>query len=387
MNETLAPTQSTTRPRVVHVVVAGDIGGAERLIVEMASRPEQSRADHCVALMTPNPRLRALFLDAGLQVRDRGPIHENPLAYLWRSFGPTDASWLINVLEAERADIVHLHTFASHIIGVRAARKLGLPVVRTEHGIRHYLDMTCSPFEPWAIRRTDTIVAVSQFVADFVASSAPYARDKVRTVRNGVDTNYFKPAQLPDDGPFTFAIVCRLEALKNVDLAIKAIANLPDTRLLIVGDGSARPSLEALVGKLRLGERVCFAGYQSDPRSFVAKAHVVLNCCTIESLGLSLLEAQAMARPVMAISGGGVSEIVQHGQTGWLVAASPKEGLATAMAVVTADRERCVAMGKNARKFVEQECRIETMCERYADIYDDVIANRASRRAAGHAAV
>src|SRR5690348_18428418 len=101
MSETLAPSRSTMRPRVVHVVVAGDVGGAERLIVEMASRPEQSRANHSIALMTPNPMLRALFLDAGLKVHDRGPVRENPVAYLWRSFGPTDAAWLIGVLKTE----------------------------------------------------------------------------------------------------------------------------------------------------------------------------------------------------------------------------------------------------------------------------------------------
>jgi glycosyltransferase involved in cell wall biosynthesis len=327
-----------------------------------------------MALMTPNPALRALFVDAGLKVHDRGPVRENPLAYLWRSFGPADAAWLVKALRAEHADVVHLHTFGSHVIGVRAALELGLPVVRTEHGIRHYVDPTCWPFEPWAIRRTDRIIAVSQFVADFAARSAPYARNKVQTVRNGVDTEYFKPAGSPDNGPFTFAIVCRLEAVKRVDLAIRAVANLPDTKLLIVGDGSARPSLEALSGKLQVNERVHFAGYQSDPRSFIAKAHVVLNCCAVEPLGLSLLEAQAMARPVIAMAGGGAPEIVQDGRTGWLVAESSPDGLATSMAAAAANRERCVAMGENARKFVEQECRIEAMCECYADIYEDLIA-------------
>lgn len=384
MSATPPPGQSTIRPKVVHVVVAGDVGGAERLIVDIASRPEQSGADHCIALMTPNPSLRALFVDAGLKVHDRGPVRENPLAYLWRSFGPADAAWLVNALRTERADIAHLHTFGSHVIGVRAALELRLPVVRTEHGIRHYTDVTCSPFEPWAIRRTDKIIAVSQFVADFVTQSAPYARDKVLTVRNGVDTDYFRPVREPDNGPFTFAIVCRLEAVKRVDLAIRAIASLPDIKLLIVGDGSARPSLEALARELRIGERVHFAGYQSDPRPFIAKAHVALNCCAVEPLGLSLLEAQAMARPVIAMSGGGAPEIVQDARTGWLVAESSVDGLSTSMAAAAADRDRCVAMGENARKFVEQECRIETMCERYAEIYDDVLAHRVRRPAPGH---
>lgn len=58
------------RPRVIHVVVAGDIGGAERLLVDLASRSEASGVEHAVALMTPNAKLRAYFLEAGLRVLD-----------------------------------------------------------------------------------------------------------------------------------------------------------------------------------------------------------------------------------------------------------------------------------------------------------------------------
>ena len=123
------------RPKVVHVVVAGDIGGAERLLVDLALRPEQSGADHCVALMTPNPQLREMISAAGVTIRDRGPVRENPLAYLWRSFGPADVAWLEHVLTDEGASVVHVHTFGSHILGVRAALRRHLPVLRTEHGI------------------------------------------------------------------------------------------------------------------------------------------------------------------------------------------------------------------------------------------------------------
>src|SRR3954468_24938367 len=88
--------------RVVHVVVAGDIGGAERLLVDLASRPEESGAEHVVALLTPNRKLAAMFGKAGLTIRDRGPVRESPIAYLWRSFGPSDVAWLANVLREER---------------------------------------------------------------------------------------------------------------------------------------------------------------------------------------------------------------------------------------------------------------------------------------------
>ena len=85
-------------PCVVHVVVAGECGGAERFLVELASRPRQTRARHVIALLTPSERLARLFRSAGLQVHDRGRVRENPLAYLWRSLAWPDVNWLAGVM-------------------------------------------------------------------------------------------------------------------------------------------------------------------------------------------------------------------------------------------------------------------------------------------------
>src|ERR1700733_5529148 len=82
------------RLRVMHVVVGGDIGGAERVVSELATRPGLTGADHQVALFTPNRALAAYFGNAGVRVHDRGPVRENPLAYLYRSLGPMDVRWL-----------------------------------------------------------------------------------------------------------------------------------------------------------------------------------------------------------------------------------------------------------------------------------------------------
>jgi len=80
------------RLRVMHVVVAGDIGGAERLLTDLARRPEKTSADHEVALITPNRNLAAYFVEAGLLVHDRGPARESPMAYLRQAlWGPEPA--------------------------------------------------------------------------------------------------------------------------------------------------------------------------------------------------------------------------------------------------------------------------------------------------------
>lgn len=361
--------------RVVHVVVAGDIGGAERLLIDLASRPHDSGAVHSVALMTPNPALRARFQAAGLHIHDRGPVRADPAAYLWRAFGPVDVAWLHGVLRDERADIVHVHTYASHILGVRAARRAGLPVLRTEHGVGHYTDPTCAPGRSWALRHTNSVVAVSDYVGRFVAARAAFARDRIRVVRNGVDLAYFAPSPPPVcGGAFQCAIVCRLEAWKRVDQAIRAVARVPSIRLTIAGSGSQERALHRLAQTLGVMDRVAFVGWQADPRPVIAGCHAAINCSRAEPLGLSVLEAMAMQRPVVAVADGGVPEIVRHGQTGWLAPDGSVDALARTLADASADPANAAQAGLAARRFVVQGAGIEAMCRGYAAAYADVLA-------------
>jgi glycosyltransferase involved in cell wall biosynthesis len=369
------------RVKVVHLVVAGDIGGAERLLVDLASRPAESGAEHCIALMTPNPGLRALFRAAGLRLRDRGPVRENPLAYLWRAFGPADMAWLAQVLVEERAELLHVHTFASHVLGVRAARRCGLPVLRTEHGVHHYSDPSCMPFRAWSLRHTDRIVAVSAYVARAVAAAAPAARPRLGVIRNGVDADYFAPAPAPTGGPFTFCVACRLEPWKQVDRVIGALALVPGARLRIIGDGSARARLEAQARAHDVADRIDFLGYRPDPRPEIAACDAAVSASRDEPLGLSVLEAMAMARPVVAFDGGGIPEIVEDGVTGWLVRERTPEALAAAMAEAAASRPETARRGKAARAFVERDCRIEGMAAGYAAVYRALAATDRRRAA------
>ncbi|CAI9121262.1 glycosyltransferase family 4 protein [Brytella acorum] len=364
--------------KVVHVVVAGDIGGAERLLVDLTTRPAESGAEHCVALMTPNPKLRAYIAASGVPIRDRGPVRADPFSYLWRAFGPGDVRWLRTVLKEECATTVHVHTYASHVIGVRAARSLGLPVLRTEHGVQHYTDPSCALFRSWALRHTDCVVAVSDYVRRFVSRRAPFVADRIRVVRNGVDTCYFAPASSSLSGPFTLALVCRLEPWKQVDLVIRAAARVPGLHVRIAGDGSACGALKALTRKLGITDRIVFMGYQSDPRPVIAACDAAINTSRDEPLGLSVMEALSMGLPVVAFDGGGIPEIVHDGATGWLVRRHDVEALAETLTRVAASRAEAARRGRAAYDFVQRECRIEMMCERYANAY-------ASLRSARHA--
>ena len=353
------------RLRVMHVIVAGDIGGAERLLVELATRPERTGADHEVALITPNRRLAAHLAAAGLLVHDRGPARENPLSYLYRSLGPVDSAWLGRLLVEERIDIVHTHTFGSHVLGTRAARRTGRPQLRTEHHVMHYSDPSSSPFTRWAAARTDRFVAVSDYVLRVLRKTVPAVATRTTVVRNGVDTAYWSPRPRSDLG-FRLAVVCRLTAWKRVHLAIEAAA-LARAELLVIGDGEERSRLERIARKR--GAAVRFVGHQPDPRPYIAECDAVLTTADDEPLGLSVLEALSMERPVIAFAGGGIPEIVEHDVTGVLVAEPTPAAFAEAIARLRNDRGRLSRMGVGGRQFAVQRCSIEDMCDAYAAVY------------------
>jgi glycosyltransferase involved in cell wall biosynthesis len=356
---------------IVHVVVAGEVGGAERMLVDLAGRGGLGR--HSIALLTPSDRLRALFRDAGLDVDDRGPVHEGPLSYLARSLGPRDAAWVAGVIEKRRADIVHLHTFASQVVGTRAALKSGARVVRTEHSTRVYDDPSCWPFSRWSLARADAVVCISEHVSRVAIAKAPWAAAKVRVVPNGVDTAHFAPsAPASSTGarrPLQLVSLGRLDPRKGLDTALAALALVPDAELDIVGDGEARASLGALATQLGITDRVRFVGFVDDVRGAIAKADVALSSARAEGLGIALLEAMAMERAVVALPTGGVPEIVSDGDTGWLAHGHDAEALARVLQDAVERRDEVRRRGLRARANVQARFSIDAMRRGYDAIY------------------
>ena len=359
-----------SRPRVMHVVVAGAIGGAERMVVDLASRAVETGADHTIALMTPNRALARMLVSAGIRVLDRGPVRENAAAYLWRSLGPRDAAWLARQMHEDRTTVAHLHTFGSQVIGTRAARSAGARAVRTEHSTRVYDDPSCWPFSRWSLQRVEATVAISAHVRTVALSKAPWARGRMRVIANGVDTERFAPREDPaPGGALRLVRVGRLEPRKGIDLAIDALAGAPDATLEIVGDGEERVTLEALVRARHIEDRVRFHGYLADPREILASADAALCSSRSEGLGIGLLEAMAMGKPVLAVPVGGVPELVRDDETGWLARDRSPQALAARMYEAFVERDRAPALGRAARARVERSYSISQMCTGYREVY------------------
>lgn len=363
---------------IVHVVVAGEVGGAERMVLSLARRAagnEGVERRHLIALWTDAPAVRTFFTDAGVEVvtppRPVAGLVERDV--LRGATGGRDVRWLAQLLRDTGARAAQLHTFASHVLGTRAARRAGVPVIRTEHSTRVYDHWLCRPFSRWSLRRATAVVAVSEFLRRRICAHVPAVAARVCVIRNGVSSLFATAPPAPlaaHDGVLRLGVVARLEPRKGIDRAIAALAKVDGPRLDIVGDGPCRPALEKQVTALGLGDRVRFWGYRSDPETILAQLDAVLCSSRTEGLPVGLLEAMALGRPVIAVPVGGVPEIVAHGETGWLAPDMSVDALAATMrSAVALGRGELARRGERARAAVERRFTEAHMRESYEQIY------------------
>lgn len=196
------------------------------------------------------------------------------------------------------------------------------------------------------------VVTPSAAVAAYAVEHVGLPAALVDVVPNGVDLARFPTSPAPD-GPPTLAWVGVMAPVKRLELLLDAVEALPGVRLVLVGDGPDRHRVEDRVRRGALRDRVRLAGWAADPRPHLAAAHALAMTSAAENLPLTVLQAMATGRPVVATAVGGVPDVVRDGVDGLLVPAADGPGFAAAVATLVGDPERAAAMGAAARRRVE----------------------------------
>jgi glycosyltransferase involved in cell wall biosynthesis len=174
---------------------------------------------------------------------------------------------------------------------------------------------------------------------------------------------------------------------KGVDYFIAMAAQVarvvPDAQFLVVGDGVLRPRLERQAEALGVRQRVTFAGWRTDVPELLAALDVFVMPSLAEGGPTTVLEAMATGVPVVATSVGMVPEVVEHGVTGMIVPPADARALAQAAGVLLSDAALREAMGRRAYAKAQRDFSIETMVERYLDVFARAYTRRAGRRLPG----
>jgi glycosyltransferase involved in cell wall biosynthesis len=279
------------------------------------------------------------------------------------------------------ADIVHIQS--PYPLGEAANWALGRAgatvityqsdVVRQRFLLRLY-----GPILRRVLRAADLIIVTSR---PYVESS-PWLRPvagSCRVVPLGIDVTCFAPASRPAPGPITALFVGRLRYYKGLDTLLEALAELPDVRAEIVGDGPMRAELERRAGELGVSGRARFVGEIDDGElaSVYRRAHlfVLPANARAEAFGLVLLEAMASGLPCVTTEvGTGTSWIVQNGDTGLVVPPRNAHALADAIGSLAADAEMRAAMGRAGRRRVERVFTLTRMVDGVEAVYREALS-------------
>jgi glycosyltransferase involved in cell wall biosynthesis len=345
--------------RVMHVHRIRGIGGSERHLLTLLPALAERGVDP-IFVGLDDPAWDAADFYGALQVpavRIMSPRDFDPLL-------------LVRLARTLRADIVHTHLVHADVYGGLAARLRGTHLVSTKHNDDPF---RIGPFrfvERGLSRLTDRIVTITDALHRFTVDQVGVPADKVETIHYGLDGvpdawGVNPPDDVPE-GARVLLAVARLTDQKGIDVAIRALAELPDdTVLVVLGEGPERATLLRLARDLGLESRVFLLGRVPDVAAWLGRATVLVHPARWEGFGLGVLEAMLAGLPVVATNVSALPELIVDGETGVLV--EPNDAAALARGIARAlDRPE---LGAGGLERARSEFSVGRMADRTAALY------------------
>ncbi len=379
----LAPLSERGPLRVMFVITNMPVGGAETLLVDIVRRLDRNRFAPelcCLKHFGPLGEVLAKEVPAFTGLLN----HKYDFAVLGR---------LRRLLADRRIDaVITVGTGGDKMFwGRLAARAAGVPVICSalhSTGLPDHVELPNRLLAPI----TDAFIAVAPSHGEYLVRHEGCPREKVRVIPNGVDTDRFHPRWpdrrmleelgLESDTPVA-GIVAALRPEKNHDLFLHAAAIVhaqrPRARFLIVGDGPRRAALGQLAAELKLERVVRFLGTRSDVPEVLSVLNVLLLTSHMEANPVSILEAMAAEKPVVATRVGSVPETVCHGRNGYLVPPDDADALAARTIELLDHRARAETLGRAGREAVLRHWSIDRMVEGYEQLIAGIYEQKAAR--------
>ena len=378
----------------MRVITRLNIGGPAIHVSLLASRLDPTRYE--------------TLLVSGVESGDEGnmlelgrlpPIDPRILPTLGRVISPLDdlraLTGLVLLARSFKPDIVHTHLAKAGALGRIAARIAGVrTVVHTYHGsvFRGYFGQRESAvylgIERALARITTRIVAITSGQKADLVDLGIAPSSKIVEIPLGLDLDHFRelPARedalsalgLPREGRYV-AIVARLVPIKDIPTFLRAFAlvteSLPDVRGLVVGDGPEREAVERLAQNLGLERRCRFLGWRADLPNVYAASDVVALTSLNEGSPVSVIEAMASGRAVVATAVGGVPDVVSEA-TGILVPVGDHRGFADAIVSLLRDPDRRAELGRKGREVAVRRFASDRLVADIDRLYIDLLGRR-----------
>jgi glycosyltransferase involved in cell wall biosynthesis len=355
--------------KILHIDPERNWGGGEAQVFGLLNYLS-GRGHHNVLLAHPNGALFERCRQLNLKTHPFSMRNDLDLR-------PVPA--LRSLIHSEDFDIVHLHTKRAH------ALSLWLPRAKTrpKYVVTRRMDYPERRgwYSHWLYnKRVDGVVAISQAIGDLLVQ-AGVNRSNIRRISSGVDPERFKDDCSRRDGSNrvkTIGCIAGFEARKGQRFLLEAAASLKaqgfKLQYQLAGDGPLRTELENHAMRLGLRDEVSFLGFVADTPAFLADIDLFVMPSLFEGLGVAVLEAMAVGKPVIATRVGGLAESVIDGVTGILVPASDGTALASAIAKLARAPTLAAEMGRCGRARVLQHFTLDHMARQNESYYYELLS-------------
>jgi len=364
--------------RACHLIHDLGAGGAEHVLVDLARVAGDAGIEmRVVSMMTLDGRrypgdLRRLGV----------PVDSLGLSSRWDPRGPHRLSVLLG---GDPPDLLHAHLKHADLVGARAARRLGIPLISTLHVVEDEVTGTARLKRDLAarvrVRRAARTIAVSAALREWYLAAFPADPARVVTLHNGIPAppplargrrrEIREALGVPAAAVLAATVALFRPGKGHEDLlaAAERLADRTDLWFVLAGAGPEEAALRRTAAGL---ERVVFAGFRDDVGDLLAAADLIVHPSHADALPTALIHGLAAGLPVVATAVGGIPEIVTP-EVGELVAARDPEALAVAVARLAADPEGRRLAGKQARGRFEDRFEGRRWARRLRSLYDEVI--------------
>jgi glycosyltransferase involved in cell wall biosynthesis len=366
--------------RIAFVITDLDPGGAERALVEVVTRLDRARWEPHVFNLSCEGELSGRLRAAGIPCDDLGRGRRPELRVIWR---------LYRALAKFDPALVQSFLFHANMASRLAALLAGIPVVVA--GVR-VAEHRSNGHLGWD-RRTQPLVThnvcVSEAVARFSSLTGGLSSAKVSVIPNGVDFARFQQAVplkrtdlgIPDAAPLLVG-VGRLDPQKGWETLIDALpavwSEVPETRLLIAGDGPERSALQSRIETVDPRARIRLLGYRDDVPRLLKTANLLVAPSRWEGLPNAVLEAMAAGCPIVASSAEGVTELLTHDRHGLVVPIGDTRALAEAILRLVTKPDEAKRLGAAAAERARLEFTWDRVASAYEDLYRRLLAARST---------
>lgn len=366
--------------KVLQFICPTGLYGAEMWILALAQHLDPHSVQ-CRLAVTREPsgqnlELVSRFKTLGLET------HQIPMC---SRFDLSVVPKLTRLVKRHRIHILHTHGYKSDILGLVVAKMAGIRTIATPHGFENardpklqaYISLGCR-----ALKHFDRVAPLSKELRDDMFRLG-IGTEKVRLIRNGVDLAEVETERRSSKEPLfplgeqKIVYVGQMAQRKNVGDLLKAFDLLyrehKSCRLVLIGEGPLRASLESQASAMECAPGVTFLGYRRDRLQLLKEMDVFTMSSSLEGIPRCMMEAMAMEIPVAAYNIPGVDQLVFHEKTGLLAEFGQVGALKNCWERLLCDKNLAVDLARNAREHIHTHFSASRMADEYTRLYDELI--------------